>query len=534
MQERFRRVVERLSANRLIAYSLIGLSFLWPFYQRAFFRVTLFYRLQDLSQTWFDVFLIVFLAGALALALPPLHRRTETYLSEHRSAVIAAAILSAIATLYLSGTVAPTVGGTQEIAFDTLATVAYALSILVVSAVWLLLIMRIVYEKSLFSAVVVLVASGMIGSALSPTFATSYVSTGLVPVFGILISGLCAWFAHPHLSGTADRSAYQPLSKAPYLKTWLIPLVSYFLLSVLHALSYANDVTAEVHVLNGELAAAASTVADYGVFFLFSAFLLAAAVNSWNKARSDQEKATFWVAMMGVSVGLFLGLLLADPLNGSAPSESVALSAITRCFTTLLVVVVLFLTYQNRLSPLQSFGLFFFSAYAAEKVLAYIIFPLFIDWLGPLSPLAEHMVNTLVPPATSAVMLLFLIKLCRGNALRLLFSVDTPVRDDEHTSALRDARDAACRAVAAEFGLTKRELDILRPLAFGHSAKRIGETLCISERTVQTHSQNMYRKLGVHNRQMVIDLVEERTATEQPPPYSPNERSTFTSASSGR
>ncbi len=144
--------------------------------------------------------------------------------------------------------------------------------------------MRIVYEKSLFSAVVVLVASGMIGSALSPTFATSSVSTGLVPVFGILISGLCAWFAHPHLAGTADRSAYQPLSKAPYLKTWLIPLVSYFLLSVLHALSYANDVTAEVHVLNGELAAAASTVADYGVFFLFSAFLLAAAVNSWNKA----------------------------------------------------------------------------------------------------------------------------------------------------------------------------------------------------------------------------------------------------------
>lgn len=515
MQERLRRAVGALAANRLIVYALVGLSFLWPYYQRAFFRVTLFYRLQDLSQTWFDVFLVAFLAGSLALALPSVHRHVEAHLKDHRSTALAAAILSAIATLYLSGTVVPTVGGALDLALDGAATLAYALSMLTVTAAWLLLLMRIVYAKSLFSAVVVLVASGMAGSALSPTFLMSPLSTGIVPLFGVLISGTCAWLAQPLLASDADRTDYQPLSKAPYLKTWLIPLASYFLLSVLHAFAYANDVTGEVHVANGELAAAASSVADYGAFFLFSTLVLAAAVNSRSETRSDQEKATFWVAMMGVSVGMFLGLLLGI-LDDPAPNEFVELSSITRCFTTLLALVVLFLTYQNRLSPLQTFGLLFIAVYTAEKVLAYIIFPLLIEWTGPLPPLVEQAVSTIVPPVTSAVMLLFLVKLCRGNALRLLFSVETPARDEERAPTPQDARRAACGRIAAQYGLTRRELDILRPLAFGHSAKRIGETLCISERTVQTHSQNIYRKLGVHNRQMVIDLVEERAADEAP------------------
>lgn len=509
MRESLRRAATTMASNRLAVCALAGLSFLWPFYQRAFFRVTLFYQLSDLAESCYSVFLVLFLAGALALGIPPVYRKVESHLAQHRSDALIASLLSVIATLYLSGAVAPTAGGPIQAVFAVIATAGYAVATLAVSALWLLIIMRIVYEKGLFNAVAVLVASGMIGCLLSPTFSTSLLSTGLVPVFGVLVSGLCAWLAYAPAANETDALSYQPLSNAPYIKTWLIPLVSYLLFSFLHAFAFASDASIEVHVSNGELAAASSSVSDYAVYFVFSALLLAASINSWSTKHSDQDKATFWVALMGVSVGLFLGLLFADALSGADPSASIALSTTTRCFTVLLAVVVLFLTYQNRLSPLQSFGICFFAVYVAEKVLAYLIFPAIFAVFGAMPDSMARAANTLLLGTSSAVMLLFLVKLCRSNALRLLFSVNDQLQGAERESHARDARVDACESIALKFELTRRELDILRYLAVGHSAKRIGEILCISERTVQTHTQNMYRKLGVHNRQMVIDLVEE-------------------------
>ena len=37
--------------------------------------------------------------------------------------------------------------------------------------------------------------------------------------------------------------------------------------------------------------------------------------------------------------------------------------------------------------------------------------------------------------------------------------------------------------------------------------KRIAEELCVSLNSVQTYAKSLYRKLGVHSRQEVIDLA---------------------------
>ena len=89
----------------------------------------------------------------------------------------------------------------------------------------------------------------------------------------------------------------------------------------------------------------------------------------------------------------------------------------------------------------------------------------------------------------------------------MLFSAgDGRAHADEGCSAAVP-HHAICLSLAREHELTKRELDILNYLSLGYSAKRIGEMLFISERTVQTHTRNIYRKLDVHTRQDVIDLV---------------------------
>ena len=49
-------------------------------------------------------------------------------------------------------------------------------------------------------------------------------------------------------------------------------------------------------------------------------------------------------------------------------------------------------------------------------------------------------------------------------------------------------------------GLTERELEILKLIARGMSNRQVANHLWISERTVDNHVQNIYRKLGVGDR----------------------------------
>lgn len=49
-------------------------------------------------------------------------------------------------------------------------------------------------------------------------------------------------------------------------------------------------------------------------------------------------------------------------------------------------------------------------------------------------------------------------------------------------------------------GLTRREVDVLQRAAHGWTNKQIGKILCISDRTVQGHLKNIYKKLCVTTR----------------------------------
>ncbi len=53
-------------------------------------------------------------------------------------------------------------------------------------------------------------------------------------------------------------------------------------------------------------------------------------------------------------------------------------------------------------------------------------------------------------------------------------------------------------------GLTEREQDVLVVLTKGLSNKEIADTLCISEKTVKTHLNNIFRKLDVTRRLQAI------------------------------
>jgi DNA-binding NarL/FixJ family response regulator len=63
-------------------------------------------------------------------------------------------------------------------------------------------------------------------------------------------------------------------------------------------------------------------------------------------------------------------------------------------------------------------------------------------------------------------------------------------------------------AARAPYGLTERELAVLRLLAVGRSNTQIGAELFISQRTAGVHVTNILRKLGVSGRVQAAALAE--------------------------
>ncbi len=67
--------------------------------------------------------------------------------------------------------------------------------------------------------------------------------------------------------------------------------------------------------------------------------------------------------------------------------------------------------------------------------------------------------------------------------------------------------EAACQQLASRYDLSSREAEVLLALAQGRNASHIEKTLYISYNTVTTHRKHIYRKLGVHSQQELIDLA---------------------------
>lgn len=64
-----------------------------------------------------------------------------------------------------------------------------------------------------------------------------------------------------------------------------------------------------------------------------------------------------------------------------------------------------------------------------------------------------------------------------------------------------------CRTVAARYGLTERETEVLELLCRGRGKAYIAEALSVSENTVRHHCKNIYSKLQVHSREELMDLI---------------------------
>lgn len=115
----------------------------------------------------------------------------------------------------------------------------------------------------------------------------------------------------------------------------------------------------------------------------------------------------------------------------------------------------------------------------------------------------DHLVVTAIRAGIDG----YLLKDCDGaelaNAIRVVHQGEVylpPVIASKVVQHFRLLGKSRRRPITQEDGLTERELKVLELLASGKSNREIAEIFCLSERTVENHIRNIYRKLQVHGR----------------------------------
>ena len=156
-------------------------------------------------------------------------------------------------------------------------------------------------------------------------------------------------------------------------------------------------------------------------------------------------------------------------------------------------------------NPIKSIGYGRFSIHAAE-VLAIVA----CNALSAFPGAADAINSTFGYGCVIAEMLL----LADNSALWLLIRTDmqTGEKDAETFCEARSGRPGTGRAagiarIASAYDLTERESEVLALLAAGHGRARVAQALGISENTLGTHIQQLYRKLDVHSRQELLDKL---------------------------
>ena len=86
--------------------------------------------------------------------------------------------------------------------------------------------------------------------------------------------------------------------------------------------------------------------------------------------------------------------------------------------------------------------------------------------------------------------------------------------DPERGRTIENTIESTIDETAERCGLTGREREIALLTARGYSSTYIANELVIASSTVRYHQQNAYRKLGVHSREELMDLLGGRTFQE--------------------
>lgn len=202
-----------------------------------------------------------------------------------------------------------------------------------------------------------------------------------------------------------------------------------------------------------------------------------------------------WILLLFVAVGLLPLSFIGDPIK---PLCCMILLLGFSCYD---VVNWLMLTeLSSHHNPVSTFG--FGRAFLCIGLM-----------LGQLLCLASLLLFNMGGSFVMAVSLGIVLCLFAGIILSSLPALKMYTPELEPTTDVSRGQEqwvAACREICEEGGLSPRECEVFDLLAKGRSTEVIQKALVISPHTVKAHTVHIYNKLGVHSRQELISMIEQR------------------------
>lgn len=232
--------------------------------------------------------------------------------------------------------------------------------------------------------------------------------------------------------------------------------------------------------------------------------------------RADAGKPPLFGLWTFVAIVFFGGLFLVGALYSIMPELSSGVVISGRTFITLFLWVALMTSMrQKHLALVPVVSVLFVLVECASGFCSYFAAPAIARAIQLpvatfLPPFALLMAFILIASTLAFLALAAdrgsrngLIEHPRQNALEA--DNETVAAGEKHSRT----REEVCAALGASRGLTEREVEVMVSFSQGNSLRKVADSLFISMSTAQTHVKSLYRKLGIHSKQELIDLVAE-------------------------
>jgi len=225
--------------------------------------------------------------------------------------------------------------------------------------------------------------------------------------------------------------------------------------------------------------------------------------------------------IMSASVAL---MVLAPIASGFSSGWSQFILVVNDIFDFVFWCILSFIVYQKKLSPYRIFGLGW-GAYTLGSAIGWL--------LGSrvMASLVETNTGFIVDVILAVSVLVCAFVLFSEKQLDGLFkpeTADQPSLNDLMNEPLEpEAANAPMEkegkghfskvigSLAKEYHLSKRETEALKLLAMGYRSDVIAQEMQVSWSTARTHTRNVYSKMGVHSKQELISLVDERVRLDR-------------------
>lgn len=190
---------------------------------------------------------------------------------------------------------------------------------------------------------------------------------------------------------------------------------------------------------------------------------------------------------------MIAGILLIPLFGQSSLVPAALVKTGYTCFELIVWIILGYLCQRMKLSPVLTFG-FGRSLIAASgfvgSIAAYALAPVVLQ-------------NPMRTVAFSTVLVLALLILCNSILTTENFSKLWKGREDAKRASFKDR----CETLFDQYELSPRQREIAYLIACGRDANYISEKLFISKGTINAHRLRIYKKLDIHSRQDLLDMI---------------------------